>query len=262
MYIYLSQKWGDLNFQGQFFKKVYFFVQGMCPMILGTVISQCWESSKDTKCHSEVFPREKKFLAMICHSAAILELYTVGTTLLWPLLVQCCHEFYCENSQALILLTLIPSSVRQFDIPHHFPFIWGMVFTLNLSNARVQLLRTVKQFQLVWCNLKFFISIHDNIGSGLTILETTIGNNNKDNWRFVTAENSVLEGIRATVANRFVKLKIKTVKVSSYVRLAKDGQSWTEIFSKHNSGTYNNQWMVINNNLFTPGVGIMHFNHD
>ena len=128
--------------------------------------------------------------------------------------------------------------------------------------ARVQLLRTVKQFQLVWCNLKFFISIHDNIGSGLTILETTIGNNNKDNWRFVTAENSVLEGIRATVANRFVKLKIKTVKVSSYVRLAKDGQSWTEIFSKHNSGTYNNQWMVINNNLFTPGVGIMHFNHD
>jgi len=73
--------------------------------------------------------------------------------------------------------------------------------------------------------------------SGLTILETTIGNNNKDNWRFVTAENSVLEGIRATVANR----------------LAKDGQSWTEIFSKHNSGTYNNQWMVINNNLFTPG---------
>ena len=116
MYIYLSQKWGDLNFQGQFFKKVYFFVQGMCPMILGTVISQCWESSKDTKCHSEVFPREKKFLAMICHSAAILELYTVGTTLLWPLLVQCCHEFYCENSQALILLTLIPSSVHQFEI--------------------------------------------------------------------------------------------------------------------------------------------------
>ena len=39
--------------------------------------------------------------------------------------------------------------------------------------------------------------------SGLTILETTIGNNNKDNWKFVTPEDSVLEGIRATVANRY-----------------------------------------------------------
>ena len=39
--------------------------------------------------------------------------------------------------------------------------------------------------------------------SGLTILETTIGNNNKDLWRYVTPEQSVLEGIRSTVANRY-----------------------------------------------------------
>ena len=46
-----------------------------------------------------------------------------------------------------------------------------------------------------------------------------------------------MEGVRATVANR----------------LATDGDTWTEIFSRHNSGTYNNQWMVVNNNLFNPG---------
>ena len=72
--------------------------------------------------------------------------------------------------------------------------------------------------------------------SGLTVLETTIGNNNKDLWRFVQPHGSVLEGVRATVANR----------------LATDGESWTRVFSRHNSGTYNNQWMVVDNKLFSP----------
>jgi len=74
--------------------------------------------------------------------------------------------------------------------------------------------------------------------SGLTILETTIGNSNPDLWQFVTPHGSVLEGIRATVANR----------------LATGGKDWTNLFSKHNSGTYNNQWMVVDNKLFTPGM--------
>ena len=72
--------------------------------------------------------------------------------------------------------------------------------------------------------------------SGLTVLETTIGNNNKALWRYVLSRGSVLEGVRATVANR----------------LATDGESWTRVFSRYNSGTYNNQWMVLDNKLFTP----------
>ena len=72
--------------------------------------------------------------------------------------------------------------------------------------------------------------------SGLTVLETTIGNNNKALWRHVVPQGSVLEGVRATVANR----------------LATDGESWTRMFSRYNSGTYNNQWMVLDNKLFTP----------
>lgn len=47
----------------------------------------------------------------------------------------------------------------------------------------------------------------------------------------------VLVFIRAMVANR----------------LAPDGLSWTKSFKKYNSGTYNNQWLVINYALFRPG---------
>jgi len=72
--------------------------------------------------------------------------------------------------------------------------------------------------------------------AGLTVLETTIGNNNKALWGQVKPRGSVLEGIRATVANR----------------LARDGKSWTGVFSRFNSGTYNNQWMVVDNKLFRP----------
>lgn len=47
----------------------------------------------------------------------------------------------------------------------------------------------------------------------------------------------ILVFVRAMVANR----------------LASDGQAWTKLFKKYNSGTYNNQWMVINYSLFRPG---------
>jgi len=75
------------------------------------------------------------------------------------------------------------------------------------------------------------------ISSGLTTQETTIGNSNPSLWKYLSQHGSVLEGIRATVANR----------------LATSGKTWTKLFSRYNSGTYNNQWMVVDFNLFTPG---------
>ncbi|XP_008280257.1 putative phospholipase B-like 2 [Stegastes partitus] len=75
------------------------------------------------------------------------------------------------------------------------------------------------------------------LSSGLVTLETTIGNSNPALWKFVQPKGAVMEWLRNIVANR----------------LASTGKQWAEIFSKYNSGTYNNQWMIVDYNHFTPG---------
>ncbi|XP_007529445.1 putative phospholipase B-like 2 [Erinaceus europaeus] len=74
------------------------------------------------------------------------------------------------------------------------------------------------------------------LGSGLVTLETTIGNRNPDLWKYVRPKGCVLEWVRSLVANR----------------LAIDGASWADVFKKFNSGTYNNQWMVVDYKAFIP----------
>ncbi|XP_066226933.1 putative phospholipase B-like 2 [Saccopteryx leptura] len=75
------------------------------------------------------------------------------------------------------------------------------------------------------------------LGSGLVTLETTIGNRNPALWKYVQPRGCVMEWVRNLVANR----------------LAPDGGTWAQIFEKFNSGTYNNQWMIVDYNAFIPG---------
>ncbi|XP_077600710.1 putative phospholipase B-like 2 [Stigmatopora nigra] len=76
------------------------------------------------------------------------------------------------------------------------------------------------------------------LSSGLVTLETTIGNNNPALCKSVKPTGTVMEWLRNIVANR----------------LAVTAKAWAEIFQKYNSGTYNNQWMIVDYNHFTPGM--------
>ncbi|CAD6197383.1 unnamed protein product [Caenorhabditis auriculariae] len=70
----------------------------------------------------------------------------------------------------------------------------------------------------------------------LAILETTIGNYNESSLDLITP-NAVLTWIRAEVAHR----------------TASSGTQWAETFGKYNSGTYNNQWVIVDYKKFKPG---------
>ncbi|XP_049878253.1 putative phospholipase B-like 2 [Pectinophora gossypiella] len=74
------------------------------------------------------------------------------------------------------------------------------------------------------------------ISSGLVAGETTIGNSNRTLFELVQPVGQILEYARVMVANR----------------LARSGEEWVEIFQKHNSGTYNNQWYIVDYNMFKP----------
>ena len=62
----------------------------------------------------------------------------------------------------------------------------------------------------------------------LAIIETTNGNFNKDLWGRVHT-SSVLSWMRVNVANM----------------MSSTGKDWVETFCNQNSGTYNNQWMIL-----------------
>ncbi|KAJ8723614.1 hypothetical protein PYW07_007594 [Mythimna separata] len=74
------------------------------------------------------------------------------------------------------------------------------------------------------------------ISSGLATSETTIGNSNSSLFALITPCGTVLEYARAMIANR----------------LAHTGKEWAQIFRQYNSGTYNNQWFIVDYNKFKP----------
>ncbi|XP_050533950.1 putative phospholipase B-like 2 [Daktulosphaira vitifoliae] len=72
--------------------------------------------------------------------------------------------------------------------------------------------------------------------AGLAVMETTNNIYNKSLWLDVQPIGQIFVFIRSMVANR----------------ISRDGTDWAKIFKLHNSGTYNNQWMIINYSLFKP----------
>eukprot|EP00873_Tetraselmis_striata_P040867 jgi/Tetstr1/461131/TSEL_006270.t1 len=73
--------------------------------------------------------------------------------------------------------------------------------------------------------------------SSLFVMETSLNVLDSAKYDSISAE-SVPCWIRVMVANR----------------LAKSGSSWSDLFSENHSGTYNDQWMVVDRTRFEPGV--------
>jgi len=108
------------------------------------------------------------------------------------------------------------------------------IYTLNLKNPAV--IGNTVSFSSYPAYLgsvdDFYIT-----NSGLSVIETTNGVFNTSLYQYIV-EESVLSWIRVIVANR----------------MAQDGESWTKIFSKYNSGTYNNQWIITDYKKFDPNA--------
>ncbi|XP_075730028.1 putative phospholipase B-like 2 [Rhipicephalus microplus] len=77
--------------------------------------------------------------------------------------------------------------------------------------------------------------------AGLAVTETSIDNSNPDLYLLLDPEVAPLTWVRTMVATR----------------LATSGREWVDLFARNNSGTYNNQWMIVDYKLFKPGTAIV-----
>jgi len=73
--------------------------------------------------------------------------------------------------------------------------------------------------------------------SNIFVTETSLEVYN-DTLYEALSPNSVMSWARTNIANRF----------------AMSGENWCMVYSKYTSGTYNNQWMVVDYNLYVEGI--------
>lgn len=76
------------------------------------------------------------------------------------------------------------------------------------------------------------------LDSGLVLLETTLNILNEKLYSLSDPQSTVMAWIRNIIANR----------------LASNGAEWAGLFAHYNSGTYNNQWMIVDYNRFDPNA--------
>jgi hypothetical protein len=126
------------------------------------------------------------------------------------------------------------------------PLADDLTFTHTTWNNFNSMLRVYRDIDLTGLRITFsgypgLIHSGDDwymLSNNLTVVETTNLIFNNAIYDRNTVPETVSEFLRVMVAH--------------YVGV--DGNSWTNAFRRYNSGTYNNQYMVLNNNLYVPGT--------
>jgi len=76
---------------------------------------------------------------------------------------------------------------------------------------------------------------------------------------YITSTNLVVMETTNEVFNASLYDAVTTTTVPYWIRImaanrmSSSGEEWVKWFSLYNSGTYNNQWIIVDNKLFTPG---------
>jgi hypothetical protein len=92
----------------------------------------------------------------------------------------------------------------------------------------------------VWVRRRSVLNSGDDFyvtSAGLVVQETTIGNSNPTLVQQFVTPLTLMEWLRNMLANR----------------LARTGLEWPMYYTLHNSGSYCNQNMILDYNLFEPG---------
>jgi len=93
------------------------------------------------------------------------------------------------------------------------------------------------RYMIVFCRVRIDVTY----SSGLSSIETTIAIFNQSLYdNYISPTGQVHCWVRSFISNA----------------LAKTAKEWVEIFRRYNSGTYNNQWTVLDWTKFTPGEPI------
>ncbi|EGC34261.1 hypothetical protein DICPUDRAFT_153576 [Dictyostelium purpureum] len=135
-------------------------------------------------------------------------------------------------------LVRVPPDFSELFISHS---TWGSYFSAGYRVFKHIIIpdSSVPGNEVVFSSYAGFLSSDDDffqvLSTKLAVIETTNNVLDLSLYQYCTP-NSLLYWVRSIVANR----------------ISSSGQEWTENFVKYNSGTYNNQWMIVDYKLFTP----------
>ncbi|KAL0210670.1 hypothetical protein RCL1_005106 [Eukaryota sp. TZLM3-RCL] len=146
-----------------------------------------------------------------------------------------------ESQECSAILRLSPDKSQMYLAHNTWTRYSGMIriyksFSLNLRNHTAS-----NKFSYPSRPGYLFSKDDSYLSETLWVTETTISIHDESLYRRVADYRGVPTWIRAMVALRF----------------AKYGEQWTDMFKKWNSGTYCNQWVVVDRTRWRSGYGLI-----